>query len=125
MRAVIRVIDTAAVITGAVTQDNRKEEGSRVPLDTQTHVHVAFRVEDGGKAFCLKSKRVQTLLGQSECWQEMRWEIEKQTELQIKSRPTPLKHRHTVSQARRKKGKREKEKGATIQVCALCSLTES
>lgn len=56
MRAVIRVIDTAAVITGAVTQDNGKEEGIRVPLDTQTHVHAVFRVNDGGKAFCLEAE---------------------------------------------------------------------
>ena len=45
MRAVIRVIDTAAVITGAVTQNDCKEEGSHVPLDTQTHVHVELVVE--------------------------------------------------------------------------------
>lgn len=37
MRAVIRVIDTAAVITGAVTQDNRKEERRYVPLYGQKH----------------------------------------------------------------------------------------
>lgn len=75
-----------------------------------THVHITFRVNDGGKAFCLEAKRVQTLLGQSECWQEMRWGIQKQTELQIKSRPTSVKPRHTVSQARRRKGEREKMK---------------
>lgn len=73
-------------------------------------MHIAFRVNNGGKAFCLKAKRVQTLLGQSECWQEMRWGIQKQTELQIKSRPTPVKPRHAVSQARRRKGEREKKK---------------
>lgn len=37
MRAVIRVIVTVAVITGAVTQDNHKREGSLVPLDTRAH----------------------------------------------------------------------------------------
>ena len=63
MRAVIRVIDTAAVITGAVTQNNCKEKGSHVPLDTQTH----------RQALCLKAERVQTPHGQSGCWQEMRW----------------------------------------------------
>ena len=109
MRAVIRVIDTAAVITGAVTQDNREGEWSLVPLDTQTHVHVAFRVNDGGRAFCLKAQRVQTLRGQSGCWQEMRWGIRKQTELQIKSRLTPVKRRHTVSQARRRNRERERD----------------
>lgn len=108
MTAVIRVIYTAAVITGAVIQENHREEMSRMPLDIQTHVHVPFRVNDGGKAFCLKAERVQTLLGQSECWQEMRWGFQKQTELQIKSRPTPVKPRHTVSQARRRTGVREK-----------------
>lgn len=50
MRAVITVIDPAAVITGAVTQDNHKQEGNRVALDTQTHAHVAFGFKDGGEA---------------------------------------------------------------------------
>lgn len=62
MRAVIRVIDTAAVITGAVIQDNRKKHGSCVLLDTQTR---AQRVKDGGIHFCLQAERVQTLHGQT------------------------------------------------------------
>ena len=43
MRTVIRVIDTAAVITGTVTQYNCKEEGGGVPLDTQTHIDQRLR----------------------------------------------------------------------------------
>lgn len=62
MRTVISVIDTAAVITGAVIQDNRKKQGSRVLLDTQTR---AQRVKDGGIDFCLKAERVQTLHSQT------------------------------------------------------------
>lgn len=62
MRTVIRVIDTAAVITGTVIQDNHKKQGSRVLLDTQTR---AQRVKDGGIAFGLKAERVQTLHSQT------------------------------------------------------------
>lgn len=55
MRAIIRVTDTAAVITGAVTQDNGDGEESCVTLDTRAHVHVVFRVKDGGRLSILKS----------------------------------------------------------------------
>lgn len=57
---------------------------------------------------CLKAKRVQTLHGQSGCWQEMRWGNQKQTALQIKSRPTPVKPRH--SQPGQEEIEREQER---------------
>ena len=59
MRAVIRVIDPAAVVMGAATQDNHKEDGSRMQLDTHTHTNIR-RVKDGDNAFCLKAGCVQS-----------------------------------------------------------------
>lgn len=80
MRAVIRVIDTAAVITGAVTLDICGEVEA-VSSDTPTHMHnLGWREAE---LFFLKAS---TLVGQPARWQQMRWGTQKQTERQIKSR---------------------------------------
>lgn len=66
MRAVIRVIDTAAVITGAVTQDNHKEEESHVPLDTQTHMQQRSGLVTEAELSVLKANvRKHSLVSQS------------------------------------------------------------